>query len=212
MNRRLSAATSLAVALLVSVVVVAQKGQTKYVNRPVVNMFSSATAETDVVSQAIYATPVTILEEKDGWANIRTPDEYTGWVESGALITPPFPEPYLSATSKVVQVRSLYAHVYREASVTRHAPMLTVPFETKLELDPQTAQKSERWLQVRLPDGRTGFVQTGDVGSVASNLTVPRQSSWRRSSWASPTRGAGLRATGSTARASCRCSCASAAT
>ncbi|MFB3855465.1 MAG: NlpC/P60 family protein [Vicinamibacterales bacterium] len=173
MKRRLLAASSLVLALLVQPSTLAQKGQTKYVNRPVLNMFSSATTDTDVVSQAIFATPVTVLEEKDGWANIRTPDDYTGWVEAAALIRPDFAEPYLSGANKVIQVRSLFAHIYREASVTRHAPMLTVPFETKLEVDSQSgAQKSERWLQVRLPDGRAGFIQAGDVGPVASNLSV----------------------------------------
>jgi SH3-like domain-containing protein len=173
MNRRLLIASAFAAALLVSTTTLAQKGQVRSVNRPVLSMYSSATTDTDVVSQAIYGTPVTILGEKDGWAEVRTPDDYTGWVETSALVASGSATPYLSGSSKVIQVRSLFAHIYREASVTRHAPMLTVPFETKLEADPSSPQKSERWLQVRLPDGRTGFIQSGDIGPVTTNLTVP---------------------------------------
>jgi cell wall-associated NlpC family hydrolase len=136
-------------------------------------MYSSATTDADVVSQAIYATPVIVLEEKDGWAKVRTPDDYTGWVEGPALLAAAGGEPY-GAGPNVVQVRSLFAHMYREMDVTKHAPLLTVPFETRLETAGADAKKSERWLQVRLPDGRPAFIQNADVGPVVNNLTVPQ--------------------------------------
>lgn len=139
------------------------------VTRPVLNMYSSATRETDVVSQAIYATPVTVLEEKDGWARVKTPDEYTGWVESAAL-TAPSGAAYGSGKT-VVQVRSLFAHVYREDNVTRHAPLLTVPFESILEIDPDVAP-SDRWTTVRLPDGRRGLIQNGDIAPPRRTLNI----------------------------------------
>lgn len=163
----------IAVALLFTCAGLAQNGvqPTRTVIRPVVNMYRSASADTDVVSQAIYATPVTVLEEKDGWANIKTPDQYTGWVEAASLLPAKDGEPYASGKN-VVQVRSLFAHIYRETDVTKHAPLLTVPFETKLELNGGNARKSERWSEVRLPDGRAGFIQNGDIGPVTSNLTI----------------------------------------
>ncbi len=133
--------------------------------QPVANMYSKPTEDADVVSQAIYGTNVAILEQKDGWANIRTPDEYTGWAPLTALKAA---GPY-AASGKVAQVQSLFAHLYREQSVTKHAPLLTVPFETKLEV---TAKPQERWLEVRLADGRTAFVQSGDVALNASMLTT----------------------------------------
>ena len=137
---------------------------------PVINMYSSATLDADVVSQAIYATTVNVLEEKESWTRIRTPDDYTGWVESAALVTLASPTPYASGRN-VVRVRSLFAHLYRETSVTKHAPILTVPFETRLELD-VTAQDAEGWFAVRLPDGRTAFVQNGDVAAPGPPLSV----------------------------------------
>ena len=68
--------------------------------------------------------------------------------------------PY-AAKGRVAEVQSLFAHVYREASVTRHAPLITVPFETKFEVIAEPAQ--QKWIQVRLPDDRSGWVQSGDV-------------------------------------------------
>jgi gamma-D-glutamyl-L-lysine dipeptidyl-peptidase len=161
----------LACVLLLTAVGAAQApSPARTVIRPVLNMYSSATPDVDVVSQAIYATPVNVLEEKDGWARIRTPDQYTGWVESSALAERRG-EPYGSGTN-VVRVRSLFAHIYREASVTRHAPLLTVPFETTLELDADNPEQSERWSAVRLPNGRRGAIQNGDIAHTASKLTI----------------------------------------
>ena len=133
--------------------------------QPVANMYSKPTEDADVVSQAIYGTNVSILEQKDGWANIRTPDDYTGWTSMAAMKTG---EPY-AANGTVAQVQSLFAHLYREQNVTRHAPVITVPFETRLEV---TGKPQDRWLEVRLADGRTAFVQAGDVSLNASLLST----------------------------------------
>src|SRR6478752_1892930 len=82
--------------------------------QPVANMYSRATADADVVSQAIYGANVGVLEQQDGWARIRTGDDYTGWMPLSALRPG---QPY-AAKGRVAEVQSLFAHVYREASLT----------------------------------------------------------------------------------------------
>ncbi|MFZ1143724.1 MAG: C40 family peptidase [Bryobacteraceae bacterium] len=124
--------------------------------RPVVNMYSQPSEDADVVSQAIYGSDAAVVEQRGGWARIRTADEYSGWTSLAALkIGPPY-----AAAGQVATVTSLFAHIYREPDVTAHAPILTVPFETRLEI---ASGERERWHQVRLADGRLGFVQAGDV-------------------------------------------------
>lgn len=137
--------------------------------QPVLNMYSRPTVDADVVSQAIYAANVTILEQKDGWAKIRTADDYTGWAPLPALLSGP---PYASK-GRVAEVQSLFSHIYREASVTKHAPLLTVPFETKLEVIAEPEEQERRWLQVRLPDDRPGWIQRGDLQFDARPLSIP---------------------------------------
>jgi cell wall-associated NlpC family hydrolase len=143
---------------------------TAVVTRPVANMYSSATVDTDVVSQAILGTNVQILEEKNGWVKIRTPDDYTGWMELAALKASD--KPY-GASGRVAQVESLFAHLYRTASVTRLAPLLTAPYETRLEVVAEPAENEGRWIQVRLPDDRAAWVQRGDVTFEPKTMTIP---------------------------------------
>src|SRR4051812_35407962 len=81
--------------------------------RPVANMYSRPAEDADVVSQAIYGANVGILEQKDGWAHIRTADDYTGWMPLSSLRAG---QPY-AAKGREAEVQSLFAHIYREASV-----------------------------------------------------------------------------------------------
>src|SRR5437773_3109529 len=140
---------------------------TAVVLQPVANMYSRPSMDADVVSQAIYGANVAIVEEKDGWVHIRTSDDYLGWTPLAALLPG---KPY-AASGRVAEVQSLFAHIYREASVTRHAPLITVPFESRLEVvgDPK---ESGPWLQVRLSDVHAGWVQAGDVWHEQRRLCI----------------------------------------
>jgi cell wall-associated NlpC family hydrolase len=138
------------------------------VQQPVANMYSRPSEDADVVSQAIYGANVAVLEQKDGWAHIRTGDEYLGWTPLRSLIV----GPAYASQGKVAEVQSLFAHIYREASVTKHAPLITVPFESHLEVVADN-QDDARWLQVRLPDDRSGWVQAGDVSLAPKKMTIP---------------------------------------
>jgi cell wall-associated NlpC family hydrolase len=137
---------------------------------PVVNMYSAASEDTDVVSQAIYGSNVVQFEEKSGWAKVRTPDQYNGWVRLVEMR----PEDQLYAASgKIAQVNSLTANLYREPDVTAHRPLLTVPFETRLEVIAEGQGDDSRWLQVRLPSNGSAWIQIGDVNLSPHALTIP---------------------------------------
>jgi hypothetical protein len=136
--------------------------------KPVANMYSRPTEDADVVSQAIYGANVQSMEQRDGWAHVRTADDYTGWIPL-AHLRPGAP---YAASGRVAEVTSQFAHIYREADVTRHAPLITVPFETKLEVT-SPADAGGRWIQVRLPDDRAGWIQSGDIGFDVKPLDIP---------------------------------------
>ena len=141
---------------------------TAVVVQPVATMYSKPALDADVVSQAIYGANVLVLERREEWARIQTRDEYTGWMPVSHLR-----EGQSYATSgRVVEVQSLFAHLYREPDVTRHAPLLTVPFETRLEVVAEPPD-NDRWLRVRLVDDRSGWVQRADAAFNPKPLTIP---------------------------------------
>lgn len=138
------------------------------ITRPVANMYSGPSEDLDVVSQALYGANVGVVEDKGDWIKIRTTDDYTGWVSKSALLRG---APY-AQSGKVAEVESLYAHLYREPDVTKRAPLLTVPFETRLEVVAEP-EKTPAWLQVRLPDDRPAWIQRGDIAFDPKHLTIP---------------------------------------
>jgi len=139
--------------------------------KPVANMYSRPSEEADVVSQAICGNNVAILEEQAGWAHVRTADEYTGWTPVLSLRRFGSGDRPYASSGRTAQVASLFANLYREPEVTKHQPLLTAPFETKLEVIGEQGAAG-RWLEVRLPDNRPAFVQSGDVVLDARPMTI----------------------------------------
>lgn len=139
------------------------------VAKPVVNMLSNADESSDVTSQALYGTGVLTLEKRGGWVKIRTADEYTGWVRMADLQRAE--ECCYGSKGEYVEVTALSANLYREPDVTKHAPVLLLPWESRLEIAP-AGETSARWLKVRLVDGQFAFVQKGDVGPALAPFTI----------------------------------------
>jgi len=146
---------------------------------PVANMYSKPTEKSDVVSQAIYGTNIRLLEARGEWSRIQTPDGYRGWTPSRYLRVVLTGDGY-AAAGPTVQVQSIFANVYAEPDVTKHKPVITVPFETRLEIAQDSAQKTakpqkhvpEGWLRVHLPGLTMAWIQTGDVTSDPKQLSI----------------------------------------
>ncbi len=140
--------------------------------RPAANLYSNPSEDSDVVSQAIYASAVGIVEDRGAWVKVRTPDDYTGWIQAGSVRRLAEGERHYGSGDRVAQVENLFANLYREPSITKHPPLLTVPFETRLEVVAEPDQEERRWIQVRLPDDRAAWVQRGDVSLEPKVLTI----------------------------------------
>jgi hypothetical protein len=139
--------------------------------KPVANMYAQPAADTEVVSQAIYGTNVRVVETRPGWLRVRTADDYTGWVPAEDLRRLSAGEKPYAESGRVAWVESLFAHIYCEPNVTKRRPLITVPFETRLEAIAEP-QDNWRWLEVRLPDDRSGWLQRGDVSFESQPLSI----------------------------------------
>ncbi len=148
---------------------------------PVANMYSKPTEKADVVSQAIYGSNVKLLEARGEWSKIQTADHYKGWTPSRYLRIILTGDGYATA-GPTVQVESLFANIYAEPDVTRHKPVVTIPFEAKLEVvpdDPKGVGKGhqeshEGWLHVRLAGMTLAWIQAGDTAADPKPLTIPQ--------------------------------------
>ena len=152
---------------------------------PVANMYSKPTEKSDVVSQAIYGSNVKLVLARGEWSRIETSDHYRGWTPSRFVRTVLTGDGYATA-GPTVQVQSLFANIYAEPDVTKHKPVITVPFETKLEVaadeqnvhpKPANAKKQpavpEGWIHVRLAGQTLSWIQQGDVIPDPKPLTIP---------------------------------------
>lgn len=144
---------------------------------PVANMYSGPSDRTDVVSQAIYGSDVNLVVSRGEWSRIQTSDHYKGWVPSRQIRILLTGDGY-AKLGPAVQVESLFANIYTEPDITKHKPIVMVPFETRLELVPDAKAKDgkpapEGWLQVHLPDLRNAWVQAGDVTADPKPLSIP---------------------------------------
>ena len=182
--------TALAVlAAVLSVPGVFAKNSTQIVVVPVANMYSGPSDQSDVVSQAIYGSNVTLLTARGEWCRIQTADHYRGWVPSRHLRLVQNGAGY-ATSGVIVQVESLFANIYHEPDVTRHKPVVTIPFESRLVVipDEEKEKKDEKgekpgkkkkkddhegWLRVRLPDKRSEWIQASDVVSDPKPRSIP---------------------------------------
>ncbi len=139
---------------------------------PVANMYSAPSQDVDVVSQAVFGSNVVALEKRGDWIRVQTSDQYNGWMRTADLRPCEVADGYAQSTN-IAQVESLFANLYRETDVTEHRPIITVPFETRLEVIERGTGKDSDWLQVRLPDRSLAWVQLGDVNLHPGRLSIP---------------------------------------
>ena len=141
------------------------------------NMYSAPSPDKDVVSQALLGQLVSLLETRDAFARIETPDHYTGWVAAGGLFEYlDAKAPRYAARGPVAEVTSLMANLYRDADVTTARPKSQAPLGARLEVVKPPEDPQKRWATVRLPSGETAFVQSGDVRLVDADAPRARGS------------------------------------
>jgi len=141
---------SIPILLLIAAPLLDAKNSTQVVVVPVANLYSHPTDKSDVVSQAIYGSNVILIAAQGEWCQIQTEDHYKGWTPSRYLRLIQAGDGY-ATSGPIVQVESLFANLYRESDVSRHKPVITVPYETHLEVVAEGKGNDEGWLRSVCP-------------------------------------------------------------
>ena len=111
----------------------------------------------ELVSQALMGTPVKVLEIVDGWYLIQTPDQYIGWMEESGIAPKTEAEMAVWRQSK----RFIFNQMAGNAVAAAKRNALPVSDLVLGDLF-ETVSQTKRYLQVKFPDGRTGFVKRSD--------------------------------------------------
>ncbi|MBN2479494.1 MAG: C40 family peptidase [Parachlamydiales bacterium] len=131
-----------------------------YISKSVVNLHKEAKEISDINTQAIYGTPIKILKKKNNWFFVIASNKYQGWVEKTNIIS--IMNVYPQHTKRA-KVKSLWTHVYYIEDTEPYPPIITLPFESEIEVISPKDKFSNRWIKVRLIDGKIGFVQSRDL-------------------------------------------------
>jgi hypothetical protein len=118
----------------------------------------------EMVTQAVMGLPVRLLKHQAGWYLVHTePDEYLGWIEELQL-TP------VTAEGRQGWEALPRAIVTVPAALVRSAPALDADPVADLVIGALVGSvgRSGPWREVRLPDGRGGFVRDEEVRDYAA--------------------------------------------
>ncbi len=111
----------------------------------------------ELVSQALLGTPVKVLDFKDGWYRIQTPDMYIGWMEGNGLARFAPDEMDRWKNSERYFFNQISGNVFASPG-KKAATISDLVLGDLLEV---TDQKNG-FLKVQFPDGRTGFVRKSE--------------------------------------------------
>lgn len=148
-----------------------------YVNVPVANMRKNPNFNAEIVSQAYYSEQVNVIQSSSPWVKIETlADRYPGWVLAEQLYTS---EGCFPSGSSTVRIHRCMAHLYHLPD-TIYGPVLTLPFDSVLELEKNQENDSARWVKIKAIDGVNLFVQKGDLAFSKNILSIDQLPSFSK--------------------------------
>jgi len=140
-----------------------------YIGKSVVDMHERPEKMSQVASQAIYGTQVSILDKSGLYTGVETPDKYQGWIKKSGLISR---ETGYLTTSIIGRVNVLWGHIFQTPDVTRSPPVVTLVYGTKVEVVSEKKDLDQRWVQVRLLNGKDYWAQSADFDFSGRALTL----------------------------------------
>ncbi len=124
------------------------------VNLSVANLRTTTRNQAELATQALLGTQVDLLQQKDGYFRIRTPDGYISWVATSSITPMAEPELHQWKTGKKLIFTADFGHSYQAPDVES----LRVSDLVMGNILVATGE-SNGFTEVRYPDGRKAYVQ-----------------------------------------------------
>lgn len=126
-------------------------------NEPTVIIYEEPRLGAHIQDILRYGLPVIVTREQNEWSYIEF-YESKGWVLKKQLLEVENDPRLLS--NAIVGVRGAYLF---DVADTEWGPFLYLPFETEIQVIKELPQAHNRWLMIKLQDGREGYVQRNQV-------------------------------------------------
>lgn len=134
----------------------------------VADLLDRPEAQSSLGDQALLGEVVRVMPETsesctapgDHWIKVETAAGYRAWIGLAALRPLAAGEPAYREGGALVRVTARFGSVYSGPTVTEHKPLLSAPLDSLLR---SVRTVDARWLEVMLPSGQHGYVQSGDV-------------------------------------------------
>jgi SH3-like domain-containing protein len=111
----------------------------------------------ELASQVLMGTPVKVLEVTDGWRHIQTPDNYIGWVDENGIVMKTEADMEMWNHSNRYLFNNILGNAFIEPK-RNASPVSDMVLGDLFEV----VSEKKGYLEVRLPDGRKGFVKKKD--------------------------------------------------
>lgn len=123
---------------------------------PLSNVYRFAAVSAEMVTQAVFATAVRILEKKKGWFKVQIPVQknYTGWVKKENVYAGELPAKGLKKII-VAKHRAALRNVPRESGPV----ILGLPLNARLWV----SEKRGSWFAVWMPGGNQAWIKGQDL-------------------------------------------------
>lgn len=134
----------------------------------VADLLDHPEAQSSLGDQALLGDAVRVMPESsescaalgDHWLKVETAAGYRAWIGLAALRPLASGEPAYREGGPLVRVTARFGSVYSGPTVTEHKPLLSASLDTLLR---SVRTVDARWIEVLLPDGQHGYIQSGDV-------------------------------------------------
>lgn len=140
------------------------------VNVSVGNLRRNPKHSAELVDQVLMGMELKMIKAKSYWYLVQTPTDYLGWITRGSLQRLSDEDLRKWQASERYTLTTNYDQIFSEPSEKSQVI-------SDLVLGTVFIQKSNRglWMEIELPDGRTGFVKSRNVKpyQAANNTTFP---------------------------------------
>jgi SH3-like domain-containing protein len=125
----------------------------------VINLRKGPDHRSEMVSQALMGTPLLILQEKDSWLLVQTPDKYIAWTEESSVSAMTSAEMNRWKRSERYIFKNTSGQIYCSPSDTCIiSDIVSGSIVGKKEI-------KGNYIEITLPDGRVGYIQKDNLMS-----------------------------------------------